>query len=93
MWLMQRELERYGVRPNECQGKIFGGANMFPGQTAVEALRHGEHRVQQEIGNAELSQRRSKAAEHDGFRFLARDNETADHYFVTCLDANTRGKV
>jgi chemotaxis protein CheD len=41
MWLMLRELERYGVRPEECRGKIFGGANMFPGQTSIEALSVG----------------------------------------------------
>lgn len=32
MCLMLRELEGWDVIPAECQGKIFGGANMFPQQ-------------------------------------------------------------
>ncbi|MEO5658765.1 MAG: chemotaxis protein CheD [Polaromonas sp.] len=28
--LMLAELERAGIRPAQCQGKIFGGGNMFP---------------------------------------------------------------
>ncbi len=31
MWLMLRELRTAGVMPTECQGKIFGGGDMFPG--------------------------------------------------------------
>lgn len=30
--MMLRELERRAVPPEECQAKIFGGGNMFPGQ-------------------------------------------------------------
>lgn len=33
MCLMLRELKRLNVSATECQGKIFGGANMFPQQT------------------------------------------------------------
>ncbi len=32
--LMLHELERRGVRAPQCQAKIFGGGNMFPGQPA-----------------------------------------------------------
>lgn len=32
MRLMLRELKRLNVSATECQGKIFGGANMFPQQ-------------------------------------------------------------
>ena len=42
MWLMLRELERLKVTPTECEGKIFGGANMFPGQTRADALHIGQ---------------------------------------------------
>lgn len=33
MCLMLRELKRLNVTATECQGKIFGGGNMFPQQT------------------------------------------------------------
>ena len=33
--LMVRRIERSGTRLQEYQGKIFGGGNMFPAQTAV----------------------------------------------------------
>lgn len=46
MCLMLRELERRDVRPAECKGKIFGGANMFPRQVREGmpnvGLRNGE---------------------------------------------------
>lgn len=32
MQLMLRELTRLNIPPSECQAKIFGGANMFPGK-------------------------------------------------------------
>lgn len=32
MQLMLRELTRLNISPSECQAKIFGGANMFPGK-------------------------------------------------------------
>jgi chemotaxis protein CheD len=31
MLLMLEELARRDIRPAECQAKVFGGANMFPG--------------------------------------------------------------
>jgi chemotaxis protein CheD len=34
MTLIMQTLERAGVRGQECQAKIFGGGNMFPGRTA-----------------------------------------------------------
>lgn len=30
MCLMVRDLQRFNVRATECEGKIFGGGNMFP---------------------------------------------------------------
>lgn len=42
MWLMLRELKRMNVLPTQCQGKIFGGGNMFPGQTRTDALNVGQ---------------------------------------------------
>lgn len=42
MWLMLRELTRMGVRPTECQGKIFGGGNMFPHQKKTVTLDVGK---------------------------------------------------
>jgi chemotaxis protein CheD len=33
--LMLEELRRAGVPPEECEAKIFGGANMFPGISAA----------------------------------------------------------
>jgi chemotaxis protein CheD len=32
--LMARELAAFGVRPADCEGKIFGGGDMFPDHTA-----------------------------------------------------------
>ena len=31
LWLMLQQLRRAGVEPAACEGKIFGGGNMFPG--------------------------------------------------------------
>lgn len=46
MWLMLQELARINVSPHECVGKIFGGGNMFPGQTRADArsvgIKNGE---------------------------------------------------
>jgi chemotaxis protein CheD len=39
--LMLRDLAAWGVRPGDCEAKLFGGANMFPGQTRSEALHVG----------------------------------------------------
>ena len=30
MWLMLQKLEEMNIAPHECEGKIFGGGNMFP---------------------------------------------------------------
>lgn len=35
--LMLDELERSGIRATQCQGKIFGGGNMFPKQSRASA--------------------------------------------------------
>ena len=44
--LMLQELGSYGLRPQDCEAKIFGGGNMFPGQGRPEAMlvgrRNGE---------------------------------------------------
>ncbi len=44
--IMSRELERIKVNPSHCVAKIFGGGNMFPGQTRTDArnvgLKNGE---------------------------------------------------
>lgn len=37
MLLMHEELARFGIRPQECQAKIFGGARMFPEQARPAA--------------------------------------------------------
>ena len=46
MMIMLNELARLDVQPGECMGKIFGGGNMFPGQTRSDArsvgLKNGE---------------------------------------------------
>lgn len=47
MRLMLAELSRSGIRPATCQGKIFGGSNMFPGH-----LRAGSVNVGQRNGQA-----------------------------------------
>lgn len=36
--LMLRELDQHKVRPAECEGKIFGGGNMFPGQRFTDTV-------------------------------------------------------
>lgn len=41
MCIMIRELADNQVKPNECIGKIFGGGNMFPGQTRTDARNVG----------------------------------------------------
>lgn len=40
--LMLDELERSGIRPTQCQGKIFGGGNMFPKQSRSSAKLVGQ---------------------------------------------------
>lgn len=42
MWLMVRELGRLGVTPSACQGKIFGGGNMFPQQARAAGINVGQ---------------------------------------------------
>lgn len=39
--LMLDELKMQGVVPSQCQGKIFGGGNMFPHQVRTEGLNVG----------------------------------------------------
>ena len=56
MWLMLQKLEEMDIDPRECEGKIFGGGNMFPGRAraappnvgqvngeAARALLHEHH--------------------------------------------------
>lgn len=40
--LMLNELARSGIRPPQCQGKIFGGGNMFPNQSRNDAKHVGQ---------------------------------------------------
>lgn len=42
MWLMLRELDRAGVVPSECQGKVFGGGDMFPGNMRTAGINVGK---------------------------------------------------
>lgn len=39
--LMLDELKQAGVKPSECEGKIFGGGDMFPGQRREETMHVG----------------------------------------------------
>lgn len=39
--LMLQELKKSGVLPGQCQGKIFGGGNMFPNQPRDDASKVG----------------------------------------------------
>jgi chemotaxis protein CheD len=41
MALMLGELARRGIAPAECEGKIFGGGDMFPGVVRAESLHVG----------------------------------------------------
>jgi chemotaxis protein CheD len=40
--LMLDELKKYGLRPEDCEAKIFGGGNMFPGQERAGAMLVGQ---------------------------------------------------
>lgn len=40
--LMLSELEQAGVPSSQCQGKIFGGGNMFPGHYSLGAMKIGQ---------------------------------------------------
>jgi chemotaxis protein CheD len=44
--IMSRELRRVRINPSECVAKIFGGGDMFPGQTRADVrnvgLKNGE---------------------------------------------------
>lgn len=40
--LMLNKLEKSGVAPTQCKGKIFGGGNMFPGQMRDGAINVGK---------------------------------------------------
>jgi chemotaxis protein CheD len=42
MQLMLRDLARYGVAPSQCDGKLFGGGNMFPQQMSMNVLNIGQ---------------------------------------------------
>lgn len=46
MTIMLHELAAINIQPGACVGKIFGGGNMFPGQTRADArnvgLKNGE---------------------------------------------------
>ncbi len=41
--LMLRDLKRWNVNASECQGKIFGGGNMFPDQISAGMSNVGKH--------------------------------------------------
>lgn len=40
-WML-KDLRAAGVNPKQCQAKIFGGGNMFPGQTRASAITVGQ---------------------------------------------------
>ncbi|MBY0454696.1 MAG: chemotaxis protein CheD [Burkholderiaceae bacterium] len=40
--LMLGELAQVGVSPAQCQGKIFGGGNMFPGHRSAGSMQIGQ---------------------------------------------------
>jgi chemotaxis protein CheD len=40
--LMLDELQKCGLRPDDCEAKIFGGGNMFPGHDRAGAMRVGQ---------------------------------------------------
>ncbi len=40
--LMLAELKKYGLRPSDCEAKIFGGGNMFPGHDRAAAMLVGQ---------------------------------------------------
>jgi chemotaxis protein CheD len=42
MLLMLGELRRLGISPNQCQGKVFGGGNMFPDRALAGAINVGQ---------------------------------------------------
>lgn len=42
MCLMLRELAQCGVRPQECEGKIFGGGDMFPSRARADGMGVGK---------------------------------------------------
>jgi chemotaxis protein CheD len=42
MWLMLSELEQHNIRATECEGKIFGGGNMFPAHKRSDASHVGQ---------------------------------------------------
>jgi chemotaxis protein CheD len=43
LWLMLRELRGAGVNATECQGKIFGGGEMFPVQSESAGIHVGKN--------------------------------------------------
>lgn len=40
--LMLGELQRLGIAPNQCEGKVFGGGNMFPLHSHAGAINVGQ---------------------------------------------------
>lgn len=42
MWLMWKQLQRAGAKASECEGKIFGGGNMFPARAPGMDLNVGK---------------------------------------------------
>jgi chemotaxis protein CheD len=40
--LMLEELSKYGLRPEDCEAKVFGGGNMFPGHDRAGAMLVGQ---------------------------------------------------
>jgi chemotaxis protein CheD len=45
MTLLLRDLQRTGAHPSDCQAKVFGGANMFPGESASTGIQVGLRNV------------------------------------------------
>lgn len=40
--LMLSDLKRLGIKPGQCEGKVFGGGNMFPGKLHAGAINVGQ---------------------------------------------------
>lgn len=40
--LMLLDLQRLGIKPGQCEAKVFGGGNMFPGQLHAGAINVGQ---------------------------------------------------
>jgi len=76
--LMLLDLERAGVKPAECQAKLFGGGDMFPGHKLAAAVGRDNGEVARELVRAQGIPIVSESLFGEGHRRIIFDVSTGD---------------